>query len=473
MKNLLFINGQWTGENLDKLPVYNPATGDLVSEVAQGNKKEAMQAVDAAEEALPNWSALTAYDRSAILKKYYDLIVEHTDEIAEIMTKEMGKPFPEAQGEVQYGADYIEWYAEEAKRIYGETIPTHDPNKRLYIWKKPVGVVAAITPWNFPAAMLTRKMGPALAAGCTVVIKPSSDTPLTALKLVELAEQAGFPKGVINVVVGPSSEIGDVFLSDARVRKLTFTGSTEVGKVLMRQSADTIKKLSLELGGHAPVIVLDDADLDKAVEGAMGTKFRNAGQTCVCGNRIYVQSGIYEKFAEAFAKRAKELRVGDGMEDGVDIGPLINEAAVEKVKNHVADAIEQGATIIAGGKQPESKGNFFEPTIIKNASKDMLIMNEETFGPVAPLQKFETIDEVVTLANDTEYGLAAYVFTESNAKGTRIIEQLDFGIVGWNDGTPSTPQAPFGGMKESGLGREGGHQGIDEFLEIQYVSVGI
>lgn len=473
MKNLLYIDGQWVGEDLDKIAVLNPATGELVSEVAKGGRAEAKQAVDAAYNSLKDWQALTAYDRAALLKKYYDLIVENKDEIAKIMTTEMGKPFPEAQGEVQYGANYIEWYAEEAKRIYGETIPTHDPDKRLYVWKKPVGVVAAITPWNFPAAMLTRKMGPALAAGCTVVIKPSSDTPLTAIKLVELAEQAGFPKGVINIVIGPSSEIGDALLSDPRVRKLTFTGSTEVGKILMKQSADTIKKLSLELGGHAPIIVLDDADIDKAVAGALGSKFRNAGQTCVCGNRIYVQEGIYDKFAEALAERTKQLRVGDGMEEGVDIGPLINEAAVEKVQSHVDDAVKHGGQVIAGGKRPEGKGHFFEPTIIKDATPEMLIMNEETFGPVAPLQKFSSIDEAVRLANATPYGLAAYVFTESNAKGTRIIEQLDFGIVGWNDGTPSTAQAPFGGMKQSGLGREGGHQGIDEFLEIQYVSVGI
>src|SRR5690625_1862627 len=473
MKNLLYINGQWTGDNLEKVEVRNPATGEFVSKVPKGGQNEALHAVEAAANAFEQWSEKTAYDRAKILKGYFDLILEHEQELAEIMTKEMGKPLVEAKGEVHYAASYIEWYAEQAKRIYGETIPTHDANKRLQVWKKPVGVVAAITPWNFPAAMLTRKMGPALAAGCTVVIKPSSDTPLTAIKLVELAEQAGFRKGVINIVIGPSSEIGDTLLSDPRVRKLTFTGSTEVGKILMKQSADTIKKLSLELGGHAPIIILDDADIDKAVAGALGSKFRNAGQTCVCGNRIYVQEGIYDKFAEALAERTKQLRVGDGMEEGVDIGPLINEAAVEKVQSHVDDAVKHGGQVIAGGKRPEGKGHFFEPTIIKDATPEMLIMNEETFGPVAPLQKFSSIDEAVRLANATPYGLAAYVFTESNAKGTRIIEQLDFGIVGWNDGTPSTAQAPFGGMKQSGLGREGGHQGIDEFLEIQYVSVGI
>lgn len=473
MKNLLYIDGKWTGENLDKIPVYNPATGDLVSEVPKGGKEEATQAVEAASNAFEEWSNLTAYDRARLLKKYYDLMIENQDELAEIMTKEMGKPLAEAKGEVQYAADYIEWYAEQAKRIYGETIPTHNANKRLQVWKKPVGVVAAITPWNFPAAMLTRKMGPALAAGCTVVVKPSGDTPLTAIKLVELAEEAGFPKGVINIVTGSSSEIGAVFLSDSRVRKVTFTGSTEVGKVLMRQGADTVKKLSLELGGHAPIIVLDDADVDKAVDGVIASKFRNAGQTCVCGNRIYVQSGIYDEFVEKLARRTNQLQVGNGMEEGVDIGPLINQAGVDKVDKHVQDAVKHGAKVVAGGEQPEEKGNFYKPTIIKDATPDMLIMREETFGPVAPVQKFETAEEAVKLANNTPYGLAAYVFTDNVSVGTKIIEKLDFGIIGWNDGAPSAAQAPFGGMKESGLGREGGHQGIDDFLEIQYISIGV
>ena len=473
MKNLLYIDGEWTGDNLEKVPVYNPATGELVSEVPKGGKKEALQAVDAASNAFEEWSNFTAYDRAKLLKRYYDLMIENEDELAELMTREMGKPLAEAKGEVHYAANYIEWYAEQAKRIYGETIPTHDANKRLQVWKKPVGVVAAITPWNFPAAMLTRKTGPALAAGCTVVIKPSSDTPLTAIKLVELAEEAGFPKGVINIVTGSSNEIGGVFLSDSRVRKVTFTGSTEVGKVLMRQGADTVKKLSLELGGHAPIIVFNDADIPKAVDGVIASKFRNAGQTCVCGNRIYVQSEVYDNFVEAFAEKVKELRIGNGMEDGVDVGPLINQSAVEKVNEHVQDAIKHGAGVVVGGDQPEEKGNFYNPTVIKDATPEMLIMREETFGPVAPIQKFQTADEAVTLANDTPYGLAAYVFTESVARGTKVIEKLDFGIVGWNDGAPSAVQAPFGGMKESGLGREGGHQGIDDFLEMQYVSIGI
>lgn len=473
MKSLLYIDGKWTGENLDMTPVINPATGDIISEVPKGGKDEALKAVEAAHMAFEDWSSTTAYDRAKLLKKYFDLILDHEQELAELMTKEMGKPLAEAKGEVHYAANYIEWYSEQAKRIYGETIPTHDKNKRLQVWKKPVGVVAAITPWNFPAAMLTRKMGPALAAGCTVVIKPSKETPLTAIKLVQLAEMAGFPKGVINIVTGSSKEIGEILLTNSRVRKVTFTGSTEVGRVLMKQGADTIKKLSLELGGHAPMIVLNDADIDKAVNGVIASKFRNAGQTCVCGNRIYVQSDVYEDFVEAFATRVKQLRVGNGMEDGVEVGPLINQAGVEKVAEHVQDAVHHGATVVVGGEQPEEKGNFYLPTVIKDANHDMLIMNEETFGPVAPIQKFETMDEVVKLANDTPYGLAAYVFTESVSNGTKVIEKLDFGIVGWNDGAPSAVQAPFGGMKESGLGREGGHQGIEDFLEIQYVSIGM
>ncbi|MGM8364414.1 NAD-dependent succinate-semialdehyde dehydrogenase [Virgibacillus sp. W0181] len=473
MNNLNYINGEWTGKNLQQSPVYNPSTGEVVSEVPKGGKQEAVQAVAAASDAFEGWADQTAYDRSKLLRKFFDLMIEHEDELAEIMTKEMGKPFKEAKGEVHYAANYLEWYAEEGKRIYGETIPTHVPNKRLQVWKKPIGVVAAITPWNFPAAMLTRKMGPALAAGCTVVIKPSSETPLTAIKLVELAEKAGFPKGVINIVTGSSREIGEVFLTDERVRKVTFTGSTEVGKKLMEQGASTVKKLSLELGGHAPIIIYNDADIEKAVNGTIASKFRNAGQTCVCGNRIYVQSDIYDEFVDAFADRTKQLQVGDGMKEGTDIGPLINEAGVEKVDEHVKNAVSNGGVVVAGGHRIGEKGNFYSPTVVKDVNPSMLIMNEETFGPVAPIQKFETEEEVIQLANDTPYGLAAYVFTESVSRGTKTIEKLDFGIVGWNDGAPSAVQAPFGGMKESGLGREGGHQGIDDFLEMQYVSIGI
>src|SRR5690625_2243190 len=473
MKNLLYIDGQWIGEDLEKINVYNPATGELVTDVPKGGRNEASDAVEAASNAFENWSSKTAYGRAKLLRKYFDLILEHEQELAEIITKEMGKPLAEAKGEVHYAANYIEWYAEQAKRIYGETIPTHDTNKRLQVWKKPVGVVAAITPWNFPAAMLTRKMGPALAAGCTVVIKPSRETPLTAIKLVELAEKVGFPKGVINIVTGSSSEIGEIFLTDERVKKVTFTGSTEVGKVLMRQGADTIKKLSLELGGHAPIIICNDADIEKAVNGTIASKFRNAGQTCVCGNRIYVQSDIYDTFINSFAEKVKELKVGNGMVEGVDIGPLINYSAVEKVAKHVEDAVHKGASIVVGGNQPEEKGNYYNPTILKDITNDMMIMHEETFGPVASIQKFENIKEAIELANNILYELAANVFTKNVSQGTKIDEKIDYGIIGWNDGSPTAVQAPFDGMKESGLGREGGHQGINDFLEIQYVSIGI
>lgn len=471
MNNLNYINGEWQGKELEQFSVYNPATGELVSNVPRGGKKEALQAVEAASNAFEDWSDRTVYERVKYLRKFYHLMLDHEDELAEIMTKEMGKPLKEAKGEVHYAANYLEWYAEEGKRIYGETIPTHDVNKRLQVWKKPVGVVAAITPWNFPAAMLTRKMGPALAAGCTVVIKPSGETPLTAIKLVELAEKAGFPKGVVNIVTGSSREIGEVFLTDDRVRKVTFTGSTEVGKKLMEQGASTVKKLSLELGGHAPIIIFDDANIQKAVNGVIASKFRNAGQTCVCGNRIYVQSAVYDEFVEAFANRVKQLQVGDGMKEDTDIGPLINEAAIDKVDAHVQDAIQHGGVVVTGGKRIGENGSYYEPTVVKDVQPNMLIMHEETFGPVAPIQKFETEEEVITMANDTPYGLAAYVFTENVSRGTKTIEKLDFGIVGWNDGATAAVQAPFGGMKESGLGREGGRQGIEEFLEEQYVSI--
>lgn len=473
MKNLMYINGEWIGKNLNTMNVVNPATNEVISNVPYGGAEEARLAIEAAHDAFASWSNLTAFDRTKILRKYFDLIIEYEDELAKLMTLEMGKPITEARGEVHYAANYIEWYAEEGKRIYGETIPTHHPDKRLQLWKKPIGVVAAITPWNFPAAMLTRKMGPALAAGCTVVIKPSRETPLTAIKLVEIAEQAGFPKGVINIVTGSSKEIGEIFLTDNRVKKVTFTGSTEVGKTLIEQSASTVKKLSLELGGHAPIIILDDADIDKAVQGSIASKFRNTGQTCVCGNRIYVQANIYDIFIDKFTNAVKQLQIGNGLDENVQVGPLINNDAVKKVIYHVENAIELGATVTTGGQNPAEDSNFYIPTVIKDATADMIIMNEETFGPVAPIQKFNTIEEAVTLANDTPYGLAAYVFTENIAKGTRLIEQIDYGIVGWNDGAPSAVQAPFGGMKESGLGREGGHQGIDDFLEMQYVSIGI
>ncbi|OZU88209.1 succinate-semialdehyde dehydrogenase (NADP(+)) [Virgibacillus indicus] len=468
------INGEWVGDDLDTINVVNPANGETVGTVPRGGEKEANQAIEAAHNAFHSWSQLTAYERAGYLKRLHQLMLDNTEELAEIMTLEMGKPIHESRGEVKYAASFIEWFAEEGKRIYGETIPSHVSGKRLQVWKKPVGVVAAITPWNFPAAMLTRKMGPALAAGCTVIMKPSGESPLTAVKLMELCEQAGFPKGVINLVTGSSSKIAKAIMENDKVRKITFTGSTEVGKILIRQSADQVKRLSLELGGHAPLIVLDDANVDVAVKGVMASKFRNAGQTCICANRIYVQSGIYDAFVEKFSKAVEELKVGNGMNESVDIGPLINQAGLDKVNHHVDDAVNKGASVVTGGKSiTEDRGVFYQPTVIKDVDQSMVVMQEETFGPVAPIQKIESLEEAAAFANDTPYGLAAYVFTENVAKGTRLIEQLNFGIVGWNDGAPSAAQVPFGGMKESGIGREGGHEGIDAFVESQYVSIGM
>ncbi|HLS07865.1 NAD-dependent succinate-semialdehyde dehydrogenase [Lentibacillus sp.] len=471
---LMNINGEWVGNELDVLDVVNPANGEVVGTVPYGGEKEAEQAVDAAYEAFQSWSCLTAHDRAGYLKKLNQLMLENVEELAQLMTIEMGKPIHESRGEVKYAASFIEWFAEEGKRIYGETIPTHAAGKRLQVWKKPVGVVAAITPWNFPAAMLTRKMGPALASGCTIIMKPSSESPLTAVKLMELCEQAGFPKGVINLVTGSSSKIAKVVMENSKVRKVTFTGSTEVGKTLIRQSADQVKKLSLELGGHAPLIVLDDADVDLAVKGTIASKFRNAGQTCICANRVYVQEGVYDEFVDKLSKKVQELKVGDGMDESVDIGPLINQDGLDKVKRHVEDAASKGAEVVTGGEAiTEYGGVFYEPTVVKDVDQSMDVMQEETFGPVTPVEKITSDDEAAKMANDTPYGLAAYVFTENVSRGTQLIEKLDFGIVGWNDGGPSAAQVPFGGMKESGIGREGGHEGIEEFVESQYVSIGM
>lgn len=471
---LMHINGEWVGDNLETMDITNPATNKNVGTVPVGGEDETNQAIDAAHEAFESWSKETAYTRSELLKRLNKLMLDNTEELAKIMTLEMGKPINESRGEVKYAASFIEWFAEEAKRMYGDTIPAHVQGKRLQVWKKPVGVVAAITPWNFPAAMLTRKMGPALAAGCTVVMKPASDSPITAVKLMELCEEAGFPKGVINLVTGSSSAFGKAIMANEKVRKITFTGSTAVGKQLIKQSADQVKRLSLELGGHAPTIVLDDANVDVAVKGVMASKFRNAGQTCICANRVYVQEGIYDAFMEKFTAEVKKLKVGDGMEESVEIGPLINQQGLDKVINHVDDAVEKGATVVTGGKpMSDQEGVFYTPTVMGNVDESMLMMQEETFGPVAPIQKVKTDDEAIKLANDTPYGLAAYVFTENNARGMQVVEQMDYGIVGWNDGAPSAAQVPFGGMKESGIGREGGKEGIDEFLESQYVSIGM
>lgn len=472
-QNQIYIAGKWI-QTEEQMDVYNPADGTVIGTVSKGGKKEARLAVDAAADAFPAWSRRTANERGELLRRWHELIAEHTDELARIMTTEQGKPLKEAAGEIQYANSFVAWYAEEGKRIYGETIPGSSSRQRIIVTKQPVGVVAAITPWNFPASMITRKVAPALAAGCTVVIKPSGETPFTAIKLVELADQAGIPAGVINIVTGSSSDISGVWQEDSRVRKLSFTGSTEVGKQLMAGASANVKKISLELGGHAPFIVTDQANLDQAAAGLISSKFRNGGQTCVCANRVYVQAGIAEKFAAKFTELVKQLKVGSGMEEGVDIGPLINREAVDKVVRQIKDAKEKGGIVLAGGQAlPELGRNYVEPTVIMNATDDMECMNEETFGPLAPITTFETIDEAVQRANNSPYGLAAYVFTQNLGEAVRIAESLDYGIVGVNDPVPSTAQAPFGGFKESGLGREGGHYGMEEFLEVKYISLGL
>ncbi|TWT07230.1 NAD-dependent succinate-semialdehyde dehydrogenase [Planococcus sp. CPCC 101016] len=469
-----YINSEWIDTGDGKIEVTNPATGDIVGTVPNGGENEATAAIEAAAAAFPEWSKTTAYHRAELLMKWHDLLLEHKEEIGEILTKEMGKPLAEAIGEIEYSASFVSWFAEEGKRMYGRTIPASKDGKRIQINKQPVGVVVSITPWNFPAAMMARKMAPALAAGCTFVAKPAKMTPLTAVKMYELAIEAGFPKGVINLVTGSASKIGKVFTSHPDVRKLTFTGSTEIGKELMKQASETMLNLSLELGGHAPIIVLEDADMDLAVEGVMASKFRNAGQTCVCGNRIYVQQSIVEEFSQKLQQAAGNLKVGNGLDEGVQIGPLVDKDGYEKVENHVNDAVEKGAKVLVGGDgRSENNAYFYNPTVLVNATSDMLVMNEETFGPVAPIMSFETDEEAVKLANDTRFGLAAYFFTESMSRGTYLSENLDYGIVGWNDGAPSTAQAPFGGMKESGVGREGGQEGLEAFLETKYISIKI
>jgi succinate-semialdehyde dehydrogenase/glutarate-semialdehyde dehydrogenase len=473
---LNYIGGEWTGKDLEKIEVTNPATGEIVGSVPKAGEQEVKRTVEAAHRAFAEWSKKTAAERAQVLRNYYQLIMDNRDELAEIMTRENGKPLRESRGEVEYAASFIEWYAEEGKRVYGRTVPGKSENHRIHVIKQPVGVVAAITPWNFPAAMITRKLGPALAAGCTFIVKPPEQTPLTALKLAELAEQAGVPKGVLNVVCADPETFTDVVLNDSRVRKLTFTGSTEVGRLLMKKASENIVKISLELGGHAPVIVCDDADLDRAVKMTVASKFRNSGQTCICANRVYVQSGIYDAFVEKFVDEVKTLKVGNGIEEGVDIGPLIDEQGYEKVERQVKDALEKGAKCLIGGKgrADRERGTFFyEPTVLIDMKENMEMMRVETFGPVAPVQKFETDEEAVRLANDSPYGLAAYVFTQNVSRGIKIAEGLEYGIVGWNDGLPSTVQAPFGGMKQSGLGREGGSEGIEEYLEVKYLSINL
>jgi succinate-semialdehyde dehydrogenase/glutarate-semialdehyde dehydrogenase len=436
-------------------------------------KKETNDAIEAANIAWPNWRSKTAKERSVILKKWFDLIMENQEDLAILMTAEQGKPIAEARGEVGYGASFIEWFAEEGKRTYGDVIPTPSNDRRIIVIKQPIGVVAAITPWNFPIAMITRKCAPALAAGCPVVIKPASETPLSALAIAELADQAGIPKGILNVVVGThSSEIGLALTDSKIVRKLSFTGSTAVGKILTRNCADTMKKVSMELGGNAPFIVFDDADLDSAVSGALISKFRNTGQTCVCSNRILVQEGIYDEFVTRLADSVKTLNVGNGMEDGINQGPLISQKALDKVKDHISDAVDRGAVIVAGGKPHQSGGTMFEPTVISNVDSSMKVASEETFGPLAPIFKFSTEQEAIDMANDTEFGLASYFYTSNVNRIWRVSEALEYGMVGVNEGVISNEVAPFGGVKESGLGREGSHYGIDDFLELKYICMG-
>lgn len=468
-KQEMFINGEWVGKELEQIKVVNPAINEVIAEVPRGGAEEAKLAVDAAEASLKDWAKQTAEARSKKLVKWHDLIEQERETIGEIMTKEQGKPLREAIGEVDYANSFVGWYAEEGKRVYGDIIPASHENKRIFIQKQPVGVVAAITPWNFPAAMITRKIAPALAVGCTAVIKPATQTPLTAFKLVELAEKAGIPKGVINIVTGSSSAIGKAWNADSRVRKLTFTGSTEVGKLLMKDAADTMKKISLELGGHAPFIVMEDADLDQAVEGVVASKFRNAGQTCVCTNRVYVHESIKAEFENKLTEAVSKLKVGNGLDEGVDIGPLIDQNAVDKVAEQVKDAVSKGGNITYGGES--EKGLYYKPTVVTDATDDMLCMYEETFGPLLPVTTFKDETEAIERANDSPFGLAAYAFTENISKAIRLSEALEYGIVGLNDGAPSTAQAPFGGYKESGLGREGGYHGIEEFLETKYISL--
>ena len=472
LRHEAFINGQWVaGTSGRTFPVVNPASGEELARVADLGAAETRRAIEAAEAALPEWRAKTATSRAHILRRWHDLILAHADDLALLMTLEQGKPLAESRGEVRYGATFIEWFAEEGKRAYGDIIPPHQAGMRLLVSKQPVGVVAAITPWNFPNAMITRKVAPALAAGCTVVLKPSEETPLSALALAELALRAGFPAGVLNVVTGlDAPAIGRELTDNPVVRKLSFTGSTEVGKLLMRQCADTVKKISLELGGNAPFIVFDDADLDAAVDGAIASKYRNAGQTCVCANRLFVQNGVYDAFLEKFTAAVGQQKVGPGTEQGVSIGPLINTEALEKVTRLVGDASQKGARVLTGG-QP-LQGTFYQPTVLADVDAGMDIMHEEIFGPVAPVTRFETEDEVIRMANDTPYGLAAYFYGRDVGRVFRVAEALDYGMVGVNTGLVATAVAPFGGMKESGIGREGSKYGLEEFMEVKYVCLG-
>ncbi|MEZ9594531.1 NADP-dependent succinate-semialdehyde dehydrogenase [Shewanella sp. 10N.261.52.F9] len=474
LRQQCYINGQWCdANNQSTIDIANPATFDVIGSVPVMGADETKAAIDAAEAALPAWRALTAKERSSKLTRWFELVLAHQDDLALLMTTEQGKPLVEAKGEVAYAASFIEWFSEEAKRIYGDTIPGHQADKRLMVIKQSVGVTAAITPWNFPAAMITRKAAPALAAGCTMVVKPAPQTPFTALALAELAERAGIPKGVFNVVTGDAVAIGNELCANPTVRKLSFTGSTPVGIKLMQQCAPTLKKMSLELGGNAPFIVFDDADIDAAVEGAMIAKYRNAGQTCVCANRIYVQDKVYDAFASKLAAAVAKLNIGVGTEPGVTTGPLINADAVAKVQSHLDDALSKGAKLLAGGKLASIGGHFFEPTIITDVDKTMLVAKEETFGPLAPLFKFSNVDDVIQQANDTEFGLAAYFYGRDISLVWKVAEALEYGMVGVNTGLISTEVAPFGGIKSSGLGREGSKFGIEEYVEMKYICMSV
>ncbi|CAO3450283.1 Succinate-semialdehyde dehydrogenase [NAD(P)+] (EC 1.2.1.16) [Azospirillum argentinense] len=475
LRTQAYVNGAWRDAFSGKtFAVTNPATGEELAQVADVGAEETRQAIEAADAALPAWRAKTAKERAAILRRWFELIMAAQEDLAVLMTLEQGKPLAEARGEVAYGASFIEWFAEEGKRVYGDVIPSFAGNKRIVVLKEPIGVVAAITPWNFPNAMITRKVGPALAAGCTIVVKPAEDTPLSALALAELAERAGVPAGVFNIVTGSDPvAIGGELTASPIVRKLSFTGSTEVGKILMRQSADTVKKVSLELGGNAPFIVFDDADLDEAVKGALASKYRNSGQTCVCANRLLVQAGVYDAFAAKLAEAVKQIRVGNGMEAGVTQGPMINGQAVDKVEELMGDALAKGATVALGGKRHGLGGTFFEPTILTGVTTEMRVAREEIFGPVAPLFKFETEADAIRMANDTEFGLAAYFYSRDIGRVWRVAEQLEYGMVGINEGILSTEVAPFGGIKQSGIGREGSKYGVEDFLEIKYLCVGL
>ncbi|MCC0029254.1 MAG: NAD-dependent succinate-semialdehyde dehydrogenase [Brucellaceae bacterium] len=469
------IGGEWidASKAAKTFEVTNPADGSVIATIPDLTAADAARAIDAAHAAQKDWAAKTGKERAAVLRKLFDLMVANADDLATILTMEMGKPFAEARGEILYGASFIEWFGEEAKRIYGDVIPGHQQDKRLVVIKQPVGVVATITPWNFPNAMIARKIGPALGVGCSVVCKPAAETPLSAIAMAKMAERAGLPAGLLNVVTSKSSAaIGQEFCSNDKVRKLTFTGSTEVGRILMRQCADQIKKISLELGGNAPFIVFDDADIDAAVDGAMISKYRNAGQTCVCANRLYVQSGVYDEFAEKLAKKVQQLKVGDGFGDGVTTGPIIDKNGLAKIEDHVSDAVSKGAKVVTGGKPSDKGGLFYEPTLLTGVTKDMKVAREETFGPVAPLFSFDTVDDVIAQANDTEFGLASYFYARDLSRVWRVAEALEYGMVGVNTGLISTEVAPFGGVKQSGLGREGSKYGTEDFIEVKYICMG-